>query len=86
MVSEYFIEISLLGTDIQNFGGVRLLLYNINLFEKYDQYQKKFFSKMFFFFFWIPNFVEIDLQDEKLKIYDYDIPISLHLHGTNVRT
>ena len=40
MFSKNFIQVGLLGTDIQNFGEMRLILYNINLFEKYDQYQK----------------------------------------------
>ena len=33
MVLENFIQISLSRTDIQNIGEVRLILYDINLFE-----------------------------------------------------
>ena len=36
MVSENFIHIGQLGTDIQNFEEVRLISYHINLFEKYE--------------------------------------------------
>ena len=53
MASENFIQISSLGTDIQNFGEVRIILYNINLFEKYDQYKKKLFSKTVIFFYFM---------------------------------
>ena len=51
MVSENSIQIGLLGTDTQNFGEVRSSLYSINLFEKYEQYQKKFFSKTALFLY-----------------------------------
>ena len=51
MFSKNFIQVGLLGTDIQNFGEMRLILYNINLFEKYDQYQKHSSAKQFYFMF-----------------------------------
>ena len=50
MVSENFIQIDQLGTDIQNFGEeVRFILYDVYLFEKYGQYQKKLSAKQFYF-------------------------------------
>ena len=41
----------ILVTDIQNIGGnVCSILYNINIFEKYEQYEKKFTCKTVLFF------------------------------------
>ena len=51
VLAENCVQISLLGTDVQNFGEVvRLILYNIYSFEKYERYQKMLFSKTVFFF------------------------------------
>ena len=73
-------QIGLLGTDIQNFGAVRLILYIIYLFKKYDQYRKKFFSKTVLFYVWIQNFEEIYLLGKKWKTYD-----TPHFHVVNIR-
>ena len=48
-ISENSIQIGLLGTDIHNFGEICLILYNINLFEKCDEYRKKFICKTVLF-------------------------------------
>ena len=46
IVLENLLLISSLVTDIQNFGeNVCSILYDINLFEIYDQYEKKFITK-----------------------------------------
>ena len=51
MVSENFIQIGLLETDIRNFEGELLLIsYDIHLFEMYDQYEKEFFRKTVLYF------------------------------------
>ena len=73
MISDNFIQIVLLGTYIQNFGEVRLILYNINLCEKYDQYKKKFFNKRILSFYFVFGY-QI-LLGEKWKIYDVFPPI-----------
>ena len=65
--------------DIQNFEEeVRLILYNINLFEKHNQLKKKVLKQNSFivlFYFCIPNFVEIYSLGKKLKIYDIFPPL-----------
>ena len=52
-VSENFIQIGLLGTDIQNFGKLHLILYNIILFESMTYIKKVLLQNSFIFLFYV---------------------------------
>ena len=78
MVWENVVEIGSFVTEIQNFGkNVCSILYDINLFERYGQYEKMFISKtiLVFYFTSVYQIYLIGPLIEKLKMFDTNFPI-----------